>query len=262
MKITQREKKKPKFRLSFVFLFIFASFAVCFVLYMREEFEITEDMFDDSSEAVVYIEPVGQGSTLVNPIPESEKKDGDYYSDAVFIGSKALAGLSDYGYVSSENMLLSDSIRLDNFSTLILSADGEQSSLAEAVSRKNAGKVYIMVGLYDLDDIDSKSLFDGLEGFIDAVNAQGADRTIYLVSLFPVPAETEGVVAMNTDIDAYNSLLLKFADKAQVGYLDVNTSFKGNDGKLPSSAAELNGIRLKEEYYGKLSEYILTHTAE
>lgn len=33
----RKKKKEPKFRMSFVLLFVFASFAVCFALYMREE---------------------------------------------------------------------------------------------------------------------------------------------------------------------------------------------------------------------------------
>ena len=45
-------------------------------------------------------------------------------------------------------------------------------------------------------------------------------------------------------------------------YLDVNTELKGNDGKLPASDAEINGIRLKKEIYEKFSEYILSHVAE
>ena len=262
MKITQREKKKAKVRISFIVLFVFASFAVCFVMYMKEDFEITEEMLDEHSKSVVYIDPVGRDNNFINPVPKSEKKSADYYDDAVFIGSNALAGLSDYGFADPENMLLSDSIRLNNFNTLILSENDEQSSIAEAVQRKNAGKVYIMVGLYDLADVDDPDLFDGLEAFIDDIGKNSSGTKVYLISLLPVPAETEGVIASNTDIDIYNSLLLKFADKMRVCYLDVNTDFKGNDGKLPSSAAELNGIRLKKEYYEKLSDYILTHVSE
>lgn len=262
MKVTQREKKKAKFRISFIVLFIFASFAVCFTMYMKEDFEITEEMLDEHSKAVVYIDSSGRDSVLVNPVPKSEKKSAGYYSDAVFIGSAALAGLSDYGYTDPENMLLSDSIRLNNFNTLILSENDEQSSIAETVQRKNASNVYIMVGLYDLADINNNELFNCLEAFIESVGKQGAGKKIYLISLLPVPAETDGMIASNADIDAYNSLLLKFADKMRVSYLDVNTDFKGNDGKLPSSAAELNGVRLKEEYYEKLSDYILTHVSE
>ena len=82
------------------------------------------------------------------------------------------------------------------------------------------------------------------------------------MSVMPVPSEFEATVANNSDIDAYNSMLLKFADRMQVGYLDVNTSMKGNDGKLPASAAEINGIRLTKEMYGKLSDYILSHIVD
>lgn len=262
MKVTNREKKRAKFRISFIFLFIIASFAACFTLYMKEDFIVTEDMFEEEAEDVVYIEPVGQSSGLINPVPLSDKKDENYYDSAVFIGSKNLAGLSDYGYVKAENMLLSDSIKLQNFNTVILSENNVENTIAESVLKREAESVYIMIGLYELGNINESDVFNQLDAFIDTVQDNNSDIKIYLMSVLPVPAETEAVVANNADIDAYNSLLLKFADKVQVNYLDINTEFKGNDGKLPASMAEINGLRLKEESYGKMSDYILSHVAE
>lgn len=262
MKVTNREKKKVKFRISFIFLFIIASFAACFTLYMKDDFVITEDMFEEEAEEVVYIEPVGQNSSLINPVPLSDKKDEDYYDTTVFIGSKNLAGLSDYGYVEAENMLLSDSIKLQNFNTVILSENNVENTIAESVLKRDVESVYIMTGLYELDNINESTVFNQLDAFIDTVQDNNPDIKIYLMSVLPVPAETEAAIANNADIDAYNSLLLKFADKVQVNYLDVNTEFKGNDGKLPASMAEINGLRLKEESYEKMSDYILSHVAK
>ncbi len=262
MQITHREKKKVKFRISFVLLFIIASFLACFTLYMKEDFVVTEDMLEDEQEAVVYLETVGQGINRINPVPVSEKMGNEYYDDAIFIGSKSLSGLADYGYVNSENMLLSDSIKLGNINTVIISENDVQNTIVDAVISKKAKKVYIMIGLYELNNIDSTDLFSGLEAFIDSVNIKDPDVEIYLMSVLPVPAELEATVASNVDIDAYNSLLLKFADKVQVNYLEINTILKGNDGKLPSSAAEINGIRLKKEVYEIVSDYILSHIVE
>ena len=262
MKVSQREKKKVKFRISFIFLFIFASFAVCFTLYMKDDFVITEDMFEDDTEAVVYIEPVGQNSSVVNPVSRGDRKDNSYYDSAVFVGSKALSGLSDYGYVKAENMLLSDEIKLSNFNSVILSENGSESTVAETIMRKNADKIYIMTGLYDLDNMENADFFDEFEAFIENVKESDESIDVYIISLLPVPASAESTAALNTDIDAYNSKLLEFANKMNVYYLDVNTEFKGNDGKLPASDAEINGIRLKKEIYEKFSEYILSHVAE
>ncbi len=262
MQITHREKKKVKFRISFIFLFIIASFLACFTFYMKEDFVVTEDMFEEEQEAVVYLDPVGQEITYVNPVPVSAKQDEEYYDSAVFIGSKALAGLSDYGYVEADNMLLSDSIKLSNFNSVIISENNVQNTIAEAVLNKKAENVYIMIGLYELSNIDNIEIFSQLEAFIDTLHNNNPDIKVYLISVLPVPAEIEAAVANNADIDAYNSLLLKFADRMQVGYLDINTSMKGNDGKLPASAAEINGIRLKKEIYEKISDYILSHIME
>lgn len=255
MIIRQNEKKKAKFRVSFLFLFIFASFAVCFVLYMKEDFEISSDMIEPAEEAVVYVEPVGTANTVINPVPACEKADASYYDDAVFIGNTVLAGLSDYGYSGSAEMFLSDSIDLGNFDTVTISADGVESGIADAVLRAKAGKVYIMVGI---DDIGSEFSFDGLKTVIDSIEEQtGAE--VYLMSLLPITAENESRLALNSDIDAYNSALLDLADQINVHYIDVNTAFKGNDGKLSSADAELNGIRLKKSGYERLSDQILTH---
>ena len=261
MMITQREKKKAKFRFSFILLFIFASFAVCFVFYMKEDFVVTSEMIDNSTDAVVYIDPVGESGSVINPVPKGDRKDESYYKNAVFIGNRSLAGLADYGYVPSENMLVSDSITPANIGSVIVYVDGVESLISDAVIRKNASEIYIMVGMESTKSSDSPGLFDELEAFVNSVMEQDPDAEIYLMSLLPVPAGAESSVAYNTDIDAYNSELLKFANKMNVRYLDVNTGFKGNDGKLPDSAAEANGIRLKKEKYGELSEYILTHTA-
>ncbi len=262
MQITHREKKKVKFRISFIFLFIIASFVACFTFYMKDDFVITEDMFEEEQEAVVYIENVGQGNSLVNPVPVSEKMGEEYYDDAVFIGGKTLAGLTDYGYTKPANMIVSDSIKLSNINTVIISDNDVQCKIADAVIEKNAKKVYIMIGLYELNNVDEATLFDGLEEFIDSVKELDSDVKIYLMSILPLPAETEATVASNADIDAYNSLLLKFADRMKVSYLDINTSLKGNDGKLSASAAEINGVRLTKEMYGFVSDYILSHIAE
>lgn len=262
MQITHREKKKVKFRVSFIFLFIIASFLACFTFYMKEDFVVTEDMLEDEQESVVYIETVGQAASRINPVPVSRKYGKDYYDDAVFIGGKTLAGLSDYGYVESENMLISDSIKLSNINTVIISENNVQNTIADAVTNKQAKKVYIMVGLYELNNIDEASIFNQLEAFIDTVQNNVPDIEIYLMSVLPLPSEIEATIASNADIDTYNSLLLKFADRMQVNYLDINTSLKGNDGKLPASAAEINGIRLTKEIYGIVSDYILSHVAE
>lgn len=259
MMIKQKEKKKAKFRVSFLFLFIFASFAVCFILYMREDFEISSDMINMVEDAVVHIEPVGYGNAIVNPVPKSERADEDHYNSAVFIGSTALAGLSDYGYVKSDNMLLSDSITLWNFNSVILSANGVESVISDAVVRKKAKTIYIMVGIDDIGSMNDGDPFGELENFIESMEEKSGETKIYLFSLLPVTAENESRLALNSDIDMYNSRLLEFANKMNVFYLDINTGFKGNDGKLPSSYTEVNGVRLKKAGYEQLSEYILTH---
>lgn len=249
-----QEKKKAKFRVSFIFLFIIASFAACFAFYMKGDFDASQavqaGMSTDNS--ILSLLDFGKNQTaIVNPVQQSEKADASYLNDIVFISNTQMSGMADYGMIQRSKMYLNDNLSISNLNY-------DELALDEFTAESK--DIYIMLGMNDLDTEDTESLFKELGKFIDKVNADGS-KTVYLVSLLPVTGKYETENITNAKIDAFNSELLKYANEKNVYYLDINTMFVGNDGKMPESKAENDGYRLKKTSYEEIGEYILTHIA-
>lgn len=249
MKVHQREKKKAKFRISFVVLFIFASFAACFTFYMKEDFDVSQAFSQKEEEQQnVVSEMIQQADTVekaVNPVPESPKAEESYLSDIFFIGHSQMKGLSDYKVIPSENSYFSDDLSINSLNTLSISISSDIKA------------VYIMVGLKDLD----AASVDTLKSYIDSLKEKNLSVCIYLVSLLPLSEKAENEEFSNSKIDAFNAKYLQFANLNGINYLDINTMFVGNDGKMLSSETENDGVRLKREAYLEIGNYILTHIA-
>lgn len=253
MKVHQREKKKAKFRLSFVFLFIIASFAACFTFYMKEDFDVSQAFIEseEKQQEIVseMIEEADGVRTIINPVQESERADDTYLSKILFIGNSQMKGLVDYKVIPSENGYFDDNVSISSV----------ESMAAPYVRRTQYKAVYIMVGSRDISTAAELADFEGIGAFVESVRAENESTDVYLVSLLPLSdnAESDGIT--NQKIDAYNSLYLQYANSVNAYYLDLNTMFVGNDGKMLEAKTENDGVRLKREAYIEIGEYILTH---
>jgi hypothetical protein len=250
-----QEKKTAKFRISFIFLFIIASFAACFALYMVNDSDITWfDSFGSSDDTIdVFAEEtedaaVSAAKAVINPVPACEAVDDSYFDDSVFIVSSCMSGLADYNIIPKENILSGDYLLSEIFLEAAVFLDG-----------KSFESCYIMAGMNDLDDTGDG--FDGLLQTAEFVLEANPDANVYIMSLPPIKASDETESATNVKISAFNSKLLKFANENGLHYVDINTSLVGNDGKLPDSAAEKGVSRLKRDTYLAIKEYLLTHIA-
>ena len=253
MKVHQREKKKAKFRISFVVLFIIASFATCFTFYMKEDFDVSQAFSHEEEEQQIVvsemIEEADSVKTIINPVQESERTDDTYLSNILFIGNTQMKGLSDYKIINSENGYFDDNISLTSIG----------GTVAPYTRRAQYEAIYIMVGLRDLDTADEISDFDGINSLIESVKNEYPSTKVYLVSLLPISADKETPEVNNAKIDLYNSKYLQYANSAGIYYLDLNTMFVGNDGKMLESKTESDGVRLNRDSYLEIGEYILTH---
>ncbi len=251
-----QEKKRMKFRVSFIFLFIIASFVACFALYMREDFDVAVPTMQNVDESAVNEESndYTADKTVVNPVPQSERADDTYFNTAAFIVLNNMSGLADYKVVPRENMLCGD--------FLIKNICSDEYGTNAFLQEESYDSYYIEVGMNDLDSINDSDLFDGLKQLAETICSVNPNADIYLISLIPVTAANETEDVTNVKISAFNSALLKFATENNLFYLDLNTYFVGNDGKLPESKSEKIGDRLKRDTYIEIGEYILTHIGE
>lgn len=244
----RKEKKHAKFRFSFILLFIFASFAACFALYMNSDNAIpvsniqTEDDPGIDSDSL-YADKI----SVVNPVPKSERARDGYFDDVLVLAPEQMRGLSDYGTVPRDNLFTGDFTPSDIMTSLAVSF----------LAGKDYSSLYIFFGT---DSVASQD-FDSLAELISDINEKKTNVKIYLVSAIPIKADTETETLTNADIESLNSLLLRFANESDVNYLDLNTFLVGNDGKLPNSKAEAVGDRLKKDTYLEIADFLLTHIA-
>lgn len=244
----RKEKKHAKFRFSFILLFIFASFAACFALYMKSDDAIpvsnsnTEETSDIDSD-----ELYEEKTSVVNPVPKSERAQDGYFDSTLILAPEQMKGLSDYGAVPRDNLFTGD----------FTPSDIMTSTAVSFLTGKDYSSLYIFFGT----DSASTQVFDGLSQLISDINEKSDNVKIYLVSAIPIKADNETETITNANIESFNSLLLKFASENNVNFLDLNTFLVGNDGKLPDNKAEAVGDRLKKDTYLEIADFLLTHIA-
>lgn len=237
----QKEKKYAKFRFSFVLLFVFASFAACFALYMTnedDEYIQTAEYFNDKKENISEVNELYTTKSVVNPVPKSKPADLEYFDNIVVFTNAQMTGFSKF-------------IPKDN----ICYGSIDMNYIKSFINDKSFKSAYVML---DADCVKS----DDLTALSDAINLlrkEKSDLTIYIVSVLPITAEKEKDGISNSEIDSFNSDVLKFANDNSVNYIDINSYFVGNDGKMPRSKTEYDGATLTDEAYSEIADFLLSH---
>lgn len=242
--LIQKEKKYAKFRFSFILLFIFASFVACFALYMTnddEEYIQTSKYIDNEDGDESKADELYTSKSVVNPVPKSESAGLDYFNTALILTSAQMGGLSDY--IPKENLYIwgSDITDIDN--------------VVVFAKEKNFESQYIIL---DSECVKSDNLA-AISDLINRLKENDSDSAIYIVSVLPITAKKETNEISNSDIDSFNSNLLKLANENSAYYIDINSYFVGNDGKMPLSKTESDGEILNKEVYSEIIDFLLSH---
>lgn len=237
----QKEKKYAKFRFSFILLFIFASFAACFALYMTnddDEYVQTTKYIEEKENQDCEANNIYTSKSVINPVPKSQPADMTYFNDAVIIANEQMTGFSKF--------IPSESLYNGGFTP---------NEIISYIKDKSIKKLYIIL---DTECVKLDNL-TAMSNVLNQLEKEKSDLQIYLVSVLPITAEKETEDISNSDIDNYNSIALKFADENSIYYIDVNSYFVGNDGKMPKIKVENDGTTLTDEAYSEIVDFLLSH---
>ncbi len=238
----KKEKKYARFRFSFVLLFIFASFAACFALYMTnedDEYVQTEEYLDDEKESIKEVNELYTKKGVVNPVPKSQTAELEYFDNTIVFANEQMTGF--FAFIPKDNICYG---RLD------------LNRIKSFINDKSFKRAYVML---DVDCVKSDSL-TMLSDAIDLLRMKESDLTVYIVSVLPITAEKEKDGISNSEIDSFNSGILRFANDNGINYIDINSYFVGNDGKMPRSKTEYDGVTLTDEAYSEIADFLLSHT--
>lgn len=263
-----------RFRLKVVFIIFIIVFAACFAVYMMGvnvgisgESESGGEIrtASESESAAESVSSSEASNEIINPVPLSEKLSETYLGKCAFVGDSLTAGLSDYQYVSSKNVIAEVGLNIDKINTQTIRTGAGEKTALEALVDLSPENIYIMLGSNGIEWLSDKDMIGYYKEFTDSVKEALPDSKIYILSIPPVTSEREKASdnpIKNSDIDRYNSALLDMANENQMYYVDLNTALKGNDGKFSDGDAADDGMHFNKATYQVMIDYILSHTAQ
>ena len=165
-------------------------------------------------------------------LPES------FFDDAVFLGDSVSVTL---GRFCEEKGGLGEALFLPNFSYGVHNAitgvvkiwyQGRDYFPDEAVTEVGAKKVFLMLGLNDIDPYGLDDTMDYWLLVTDQIKAANTDAQLFIQSMLPIWHTIHYTGLNNDNIIRYNELLRAFCEEAGYVYVDIADYFRDETGGL------------------------------
>ena len=287
---TVKKKKKPKFKLSSVFSIFFIVYVCSFFAYMVQanttgKIPTKDDTIGTSSEdsnstidvdspieqiSITTTESIDSSNLNSNPVPETTPVDESYLDTCLFVGDSISMGFNGYFFVDDANVIAREGLRPDNVEDVNVSYNGQEVAVLDGIVQSGFKNIYIMLGSNGMGWNSNDRMIEGYENFINDIRAKVSGANIYVISVPPVTAEREDTsvyatvedgLIYNSTIDEFNALLLDMANRLEVHYLDINSTLKNAEGKLPDDITT-DGIHFYGETYQQILDFIRSHVVE
>lgn len=268
------KSKRLKYRFSIIFFGAVLIFGIVFYNYMKTT--TLEDVLNNeriqneinNSENQVVDTQVTEIKTekpeiIVNPVPESEKADTDYFNNCVFIGDSLTYGLSTYGLIPANSVYASISMNVSKAETTQIDTQYGKITALEALEQRMPENIYILLGSNGVAYMSVSDMYQSYSDFVTKAEAMCPDANICLISVPPVTSARESSKEspiLNSDIVEFNQRLLEFANTKGYYYLDVYSKLSNVSSALSDNFAENDGLHLNLTAYEVFVDYILTHT--
>ncbi len=200
-----------------------------------------------------------------NPVvSESELVSNDFFDDAVFIGDSRTEGFIIANSLSNIKSLTVKGLMVDTvFKRQAINMNGEKITVAEALSKIDFKKVYIMLGVNELGWPYEEVFIKKYSELIDYIKLLNDKSQIYIQSIIPVSYEKSSTdkIYNNNNINNFNNLIINMCKEKQVYYVDVKECLIDEEGNLPVGASS-DGVHLIKDYSNKWYEYLKSHTIQ
>ena len=216
--------------------------------------ESTEsDVVEEKQEEITSVE-----ETIEEDTPQIYTADISYFNDALFIGDSRTVGLYEYGGLGNAEVFADSGMSIYKvFNKEFALRSGETVTLNEALSTKDFGKIYIMLGINELG-YDFEQTVERFSEAIDTILTYQPQALIFIQANMHITKEKydESDYFTNSKIDRYNEAISKLADNRQIFYLDVNPLYDDEQGCL-SKEFTADHAHIKGKHYTEWVEFIL-----
>ena len=185
------------------------------------------------------------------------------FADALFIGDSRTVGIMEYAGMSEANFFCTTGMTVFNIYKERISVPSVgKVTLAELLSNKEYGKIYVMLGINELG-YDFQRVLDKYNELYDFIREYQPDAAIFVqANLHVTQKRSESDKHINNSaINKLNKELKKLADNENTFYLDVNPLFDDDAGNLAEDKSSDN-VHIYAKYYIEWGEWLRIETAK
>ena len=192
-----------------------------------------------------------------------ETVDRAYFQDAAFIGDSRTIGLFDYAGFDGADFYADNGFCAylwKKKGQVTLQNTHQKVVLEEALSQKQYGKIYLMVGMNDCGYGTTETFKETLEEMIQMIEDRQPNAIIFLTAIMNVTKEKDEQQDLFTKvhINAKNVAIAECANGINRFYLDYNDLYEDEEGYLRATDS-FDGVHLYGSKYGPLIQFFLEH---
>ena len=181
--------------------------------------------------------------------------DENWFNDALFIGDSHIEGFCDYAGVPNATYYFKRG--LDIWSVMNKSFVGGKQTIPQALSQRQFGKIYIMLGINEIGRGTTESYAAQYAGVVAQLRELQPEAVIYIQAIFHTSQKKSDSSIYNNDtINARNAAVSALADGQHVFFIDCNAVFDDENGALTSTYSG-DGVHVKAPYYTMWRDYLL-----
>lgn len=168
------------------------------------------------------------------PTPVLAPVEESYFADAVFIGDSRMQGVYEYAGMEEADFLAKVSMTIYNMMNTKVSTNGHNETVREALTERQYGKIYIMVGINELGTADTAYFIRNYQAVLEEIRTLQPDALIVIQAVMHVTGEMdrEDPIINNTNINERNAALKELANGYDIFYIDVNETYDDENGNL------------------------------
>ena len=223
--------------------------------------------FSNVSEPVYVSGNSVSGNTISGNDPdrtyEYTRVEDDYFDDALFIGDSRTVGLSEYCPPLDERATFYAKVSLTIYSVMdkqFINSGDSKISVAQALSEKQFGKIYIMLGINEMGTGTTEYFADAYAEVINRIRELQPDAMIFIQGIMHVTEKKSSTDKYfnNANVDMRNEAISQLADNKTIFYMDMNEAVDDGNGNLDSSLT-FDDVHLKASSYERWYEFLLDH---
>lgn len=199
-------------------------------------------------------------------VEESDPVDDSWFGSAAFLGDSRTEGLKAFSGLQYGDFFFSRGMnvfRVDHQDYKVVTINGKNYTILEALALKEYQSVYIMMGINELG-YPLESYRSGLSKLLERVIEIQPHAVIYLQTLPPVnetSAQENHLNASinNTNVANFNQVIGEMAQKYQVVLVNTAEAYQDEHGSLPADLAS-DGVHFAPSAYRRWVDYLARHT--